>query len=67
MYLYRNIFLWQKQKARLLQLRRLSEKEKREYIKRVMAQKLKNLRNTKVKDVNYLTVPLWLDDIHTLQ
>lgn len=67
MYLYRNIFLWQKQKARPLQLRRLSEKEKREYIKRVMAQKLKNLRNTKVKDVNYLTVPLWLDDIHTLQ
>jgi len=67
MYLYRNIFLWQKQKARLLQLRRLSEKEKREYIKRVMAQKLKNLRNTKVKDVNYLTEPLWLDEIHTLQ
>jgi hypothetical protein len=32
-----------------------------------MAQKLKNLRNTKVKDVNYLTEPLWLDEIHTLQ
>jgi len=67
MYLYRNIFLWQKQKARLLQLRRLSEKEKRAYIKRVMVQKPKNLRNTKVKDVNYLTEPLWLDEIHTLQ